>query len=102
MAVIPHPLCLSVFPIQDETIEVFAAEPQAVLNTLTEHVFQDAFKDWQKLRERYICTEGASSVMVASRFKVSFDQMAVPVPEIMDGSLISVCIHRVAATTSVV
>jgi hypothetical protein len=29
-------------------IEVIEAESQAVLNTLTEHDFQDAFKEWQK------------------------------------------------------
>jgi hypothetical protein len=34
------------------------AESQAVLNTLTEHDFQDAFKNWQKLWERCICAEG--------------------------------------------
>jgi hypothetical protein len=36
---------LSVSPIEDEAdaIEVIKAESQAVLNTLTEHNFQDAF-----------------------------------------------------------
>jgi hypothetical protein len=29
-----------------DTIEVIEAELQAVLNTLTEHDFQDAFKNW--------------------------------------------------------
>jgi hypothetical protein len=29
-----------------DTIEVLEAESQAVLNTLTEHDFQDAFKKW--------------------------------------------------------
>jgi hypothetical protein len=29
-----------------ETIEVIEAESQVVLNTLTEHDFQDAFKKW--------------------------------------------------------
>jgi hypothetical protein len=42
-----------------DTSEVMEAELQAVLNTLTEHDFQDAFKKWQKLRERCIRTEGA-------------------------------------------
>jgi hypothetical protein len=32
-----------------DTIEVTEAEPQAVLNSLTEHDFQDAFQKWQKL-----------------------------------------------------
>jgi hypothetical protein len=31
-----------------DTIEVIEAESQVVLNTLTEHDFQDAFKKWQK------------------------------------------------------
>jgi hypothetical protein len=31
-----------------DTIEVMEAESQVVLNTLTEHEFQDAFKKWQK------------------------------------------------------
>jgi hypothetical protein len=34
------------------------AESQAVLNTLTEQDFQDAFKKWQKHWEQCICTEG--------------------------------------------
>jgi hypothetical protein len=32
-----------------DTIEVIEAESPAVLNTLTEHDSQDAFKNWQKL-----------------------------------------------------
>jgi hypothetical protein len=31
-----------------DTTDVIEAEPQAVLNTLTEHDFQEAFKKWQK------------------------------------------------------
>jgi hypothetical protein len=34
-----------------DTIEVIEAESQAVLNTLTEHNFQDVFTKWQKHRE---------------------------------------------------
>jgi hypothetical protein len=37
-----------------DTTEVMEAESQAVLNSLTEHGFQDAFKKWQKLWERCI------------------------------------------------
>jgi hypothetical protein len=33
---------------QFDTIEVIETESQAVLNTLTEHDSQDAFKKWQK------------------------------------------------------
>jgi hypothetical protein len=38
--------------------EVIKAESQAVLNILTEHDFQDAFKKWQKSRKWCIHTEG--------------------------------------------
>jgi hypothetical protein len=34
-----------------DTIEVMEVESQAVLNTLTEHDFQDAFKKWRKCWE---------------------------------------------------
>jgi hypothetical protein len=37
---------------------VTEVESQAVLNTLTEHDFQDAFKKWQKHWERCISVEG--------------------------------------------
>jgi hypothetical protein len=41
-----------------DTIEVIGAESQAVLNTFTEHDFQDAFKKCQKRRERCISAKG--------------------------------------------
>jgi hypothetical protein len=41
-----------------ETIEVIQAESQAVLSTLREHDFQDAFKKLQKHWEQCICTDG--------------------------------------------
>jgi hypothetical protein len=41
-----------------DTIEVIEAESQEVLNTLTEHDFQDAFKKWQKHWEWFISAEG--------------------------------------------
>jgi hypothetical protein len=37
---------------------VFEAESQVVLNTFTEHDFQDAFKKWQKSWEWYRHMEG--------------------------------------------
>jgi hypothetical protein len=40
------------------TLEVIEAEPQAVLNTLTVHDFQDAFNKWQKRWEQSIYAEG--------------------------------------------
>jgi hypothetical protein len=53
MTVVPHPSYFSVFPrlkiklkgCHFDTTEVTEAESQAVLNTLTEHDFQDAFKN---------------------------------------------------------
>jgi hypothetical protein len=41
-----------------DTIEVMEAESQAVLNILTEHDFQDAFRKCQKHWERCINAEG--------------------------------------------
>jgi hypothetical protein len=41
-----------------DTTEVIKTESQAVLNTLREHNFQDAFKKWQKRSERCIRAEG--------------------------------------------
>jgi hypothetical protein len=41
-----------------ETVEVIEAESQVMLNTLTEHGFQDAFKRWQKCWEWCICVKG--------------------------------------------
>jgi hypothetical protein len=37
---------------------VIEAESLAVLNTLTEHDFQDAFKKWQKCWQQSIHAEG--------------------------------------------
>jgi hypothetical protein len=54
-----------------------------VLNTLTEHKFQDAFKKRQKLWELCIC--GGWWWPVGP--KLIFDQMVATAPEIMDGSL---------------
>jgi hypothetical protein len=40
------------------TIEVIKVESQAMLNTLIEHDFQDAFKKWKKRWEQCIHVEG--------------------------------------------
>jgi hypothetical protein len=40
-----------------DTTEVFEAESQTVLNTLTEHDFQDSFKKLQKSWKLCICAE---------------------------------------------
>jgi hypothetical protein len=64
------------------TIEVIAAESQTVLNTLTEHDFQDAFKnDKSAGKGVYARRETTSNVTVASRPKLVFYQMAESVPE---------------------
>jgi hypothetical protein len=67
MAVVPHLPYFSLFPRLKlklkgrhfGTIDVIEAESQAVLNTLTEHGFQDALKKkCQKRWVRCICAEG--------------------------------------------
>jgi hypothetical protein len=76
MTVILHPPCFSLVPRLKiklkgrhfGTFEVIETESQAVLNTLTEHDFQDAFKKVQKYWER--CRR--RRVIMASRQKVSF------------------------------
>jgi hypothetical protein len=64
------------------------AESLSVLNTLTEHGFLDAFKNvvsaWKGAYSRKMTN---SRVMVVVGPKLIFEQMASPVPEIMDTSL---------------
>jgi hypothetical protein len=74
-----------------DTIEAGEAVSQEMLNTLTEHNFQDPFKKTGRsaVKGAYTRKGIISRVMVASRPKVSFDKMAAPVPEIMDMSLSS-------------
>jgi hypothetical protein len=56
-----------------DTTEVIEAESQAVLNSLTEHGFQDAFKNGRRSGNCEYARKGTTSrVMVASRPKVSF------------------------------
>jgi hypothetical protein len=56
-----------------DTIEVMEAEWQAVLNTLTYHDFQDAFKYGRSAMNGSYAREGtASRVMVSSRPKAIF------------------------------
>jgi hypothetical protein len=67
-----------------DTIEV---ESQAVRNTLTEHNFQDAFKNGRNPGNGAYMRKGTTSrAMVTNRSKVGFDQLAAPVQEIMDCS----------------
>jgi hypothetical protein len=58
------------------TMEVVEAESQAVLNTLTEHEFQDAFEKKKNGKHAgnsaYVQKGAISRVMVASRSKINF------------------------------
>jgi hypothetical protein len=66
MIVVPHPLYFSLFhrlKIRLKgrhfyTTEVTEAESQAMLNTLTENDFRDAFKKWQRCWEWCMHSEG--------------------------------------------
>jgi hypothetical protein len=64
MTVVPHPSYFSLFPrlkinLKCHRFDTYIeAKLQVILNTLTEHGFQDAFKKWQKCWEQCICTEG--------------------------------------------
>jgi hypothetical protein len=74
-----------------DTNEVIETESE-VPNTLAEHYLQDAFKNGRRAGNGSCVWKGGySRVMMASRPKVSFDQMAAPVPEIMAGSLYKYC-----------
>jgi hypothetical protein len=75
MTVIYHPPYFSLFPrlkvkLKDrnfDTTEVTEAEQQVVLSTITEHAFQDAFKNGRNAEnDAYAWKRTASRVMVAS------------------------------------
>jgi hypothetical protein len=57
---------------------------EVVLNALTEHDFQGAFKNGRSTRNGAHSRKGPILRVMASRPKVSFDQMVARVPEIMD------------------
>jgi hypothetical protein len=65
MTIVSHPPYFSAFPQLKvklkgrhfDTAEVIKGESQVVLNAITEHDFQDAFKKWQKHREWCTCAE---------------------------------------------
>jgi hypothetical protein len=65
-----------------DTTEVIKAELQAVLNTLPEYDFQEAFKNAKTVQT------GGRGLFRGSWWPVGpmlvFDQTAAPVPEIMD------------------
>jgi hypothetical protein len=76
-----------------DTTEVIYAESQAVLNTLTEHDFQDSFKNGISSGNSAYARKGtSSSVMVASRPKVSFDQMTALALQ-GDSKSLKICIN---------
>jgi hypothetical protein len=92
MTVILHPPYSSPFPnwskYEINATDVTEAESQVVMNNLAEHYFQDAFKMSEALRT--VHTRGSGLLwgwwwLVGP--KLFFDQIAAPVPEIMDGSL---------------
>jgi hypothetical protein len=66
MTVVPHPPYFSFFPLLKvrlrgshfHTFEVIEAGSQEVMNILTDHEFEDAFKMWQKCWELCIHAEG--------------------------------------------
>jgi hypothetical protein len=81
MTTVPHPPYFSLFPRLNikligshfDTTEVIEAESQAVLNSLTEHDFQRAFKIGRNAgKGAYVRKGTTSGVMVASRPKASF------------------------------
>jgi hypothetical protein len=60
MTIIPHPPYFSLFRRLGhhfDTTVVIEAESQVLVNSLTEHDFQDAFKKLQKRRQRCIHAE---------------------------------------------
>jgi hypothetical protein len=54
-----------------------------VLNTIIEHDFQDAFRKWYKSAGNG-AYRGKGTTSKTCKSKVSFDEMAAPVPEMMD------------------
>jgi hypothetical protein len=81
MTVVHHPPYFSLFPLLKiklkdrhfDTNEVIEAESEAVLNTLTEPNFQDAFKMALSIgNDAYMQKGTTSRVVVFSRPKVSF------------------------------
>jgi hypothetical protein len=56
-----------------DTTEMIEAESQAVMNTLTEHDFQDAFKNFRSAGNCAYAGKGTTwRAMVVSRLKVRF------------------------------
>jgi hypothetical protein len=105
MTVVPHPSYFSLFFIlklklkgrQFHTAEVIEAVSQAVLNTFSEHDFQDAFK---KMAEALGTVHTRGRELFRGLWwlvgpKLVFDLMGAPVPEIMGGSLYNFIISAI-------
>jgi hypothetical protein len=69
------------------TTEVIEAESQVVLNTLTEDDFRDAFQNGRSADNGTYARKGTTSRLMGISPKLFLDQIAAPVPEIMDGCL---------------
>jgi hypothetical protein len=75
VTLVPHPLYLSMFPrskikLKDrhfDTTEVIEEDSQAVLNTLTEHDFQDAFKKGRSSGNGAYACKGTTSRVIPCR-----------------------------------
>jgi hypothetical protein len=99
ITVIPNPPFLSLFlrlkiklkGRHFDTTEVTEAELLAALNTLTEHDFQDEFKNGRRTGNGAYAWKGTTlRVMAASKPKVACDQMEATVSEIMGGLLYNI------------
>jgi hypothetical protein len=63
-----------------------------VLNTLTEQDFHDALKNGRSSENGVYVRKGTTSWVIETRRSIVRDQMAAPVPEIMDtGSIYLEC-----------
>jgi hypothetical protein len=94
---VPHSPCISLFyqlkiklkGRHFDTVEVIEADSQAMMNTLTEHDFQDALKKKRQALET-VHNRGRGPLR-GQRWpagsKLVFDKMAAQVPEIMDETL---------------
>jgi hypothetical protein len=80
MTVVPHPTYFSLFPRlnmkpkvrHSDATELIESFSQAVLNTLTEHDFQDTFNGRRAGNGAYTRMGTTLRVMAASKFKVNF------------------------------
>jgi hypothetical protein len=80
MTVVPHPPYFYLFPQLKmklkgrhfDRIQKIEAESQAVLNTITGHDFQDAFKNGRSDGNGAYERKSTTSKVMASRLKVSF------------------------------